>query len=338
MYRIPYRRGLFLKKLLRIVLIAGLSLLVLSVLLLIYLEPYVTYDRNGAHLSLRGEQAQPTPSDEMVSRPQISDATILFEEKPQSDKTILEQGGYYITTAMLQEPQAVLEEVRQMNAPCAIMLEVKSIFGNFYYSTAITGAQTADVDVQAVDELIAYLRRNGFYMIAVVPAFRDYNFALENTACGLPLSGGALWMDSAGCYWLDPANTTVLSYAMQIARELSSLGFHEVAYSDFLFPDSSNISYTSELSHDALIEQAASQLTNFFTGSNLTVSFVTERMDFPAKACTGRLYITDADGSKVERYAQAYEAVDAAMQELVFLANSRDSRFNDYATLRPLVS
>lgn len=336
MYRISYRRGIFLKKLLRVVLIVLAVLLVLSAVLLIYLEPYVTYDRDGAHLSLDREPSAVSPTEGNSTRPQIGDAQILHVEKAQSDKTIAEQGGYYITTSMLQDPAAVLEEVKALDGPCAVMMEVKSIFGNFYYSTAISGAQTADVDVTVVDELIAYLSRNGFYMIAVTPAFRDSNFALDNQSCGLPLAGGALWMDTRGCYWLDPADETVLSYLMQIARELSSLGFSEVAYSDFLFPDSSNISYNSELSRDELIAGAATELSTFFSGSNLTISFVTEGVEFPARVCSGRLYITDADGSKVERYVQAYDAT--GIRELVFLANSRDSRFNDYAMLRPLIA
>ena len=338
MYRISYRRGIFLKKLLRVVLIVLGVLLALTAVLLIYLEPYVTYDRDGAHLSLEGEQAAAVPSEGVGARPQVDDVQILYVEKAQADKTIAEQGGYYITTSMLQDPAAVLEEVKALDGPCAVMMEVKSIFGNFYYSTSIAGAQTADVDVSVVDELITYLSRNGFYMIAVVPAFRDSNFALENQSCGLPLPGGALWMDARGCYWLDPADETVLSYLMQIARELSSLGFGEVAYSDFLFPDSSNISYSSELSRGELIAEAAKDLTAFFTGSNLTISFVTDGLEFPANVCPGRLYITDADGSKVERYVQAYDAETTGIRELVFLANSRDSRFNDYAMLRPLIA
>lgn len=337
MYRISYRKGVFLKKLLRVTLILLAVFVALSAVVLIYLEPYVTYDRSGAHLQLSGGQSAAQPTEGNSARPQVEDAQIVYVEKAQADKTIAEQGGYYITTAMLQDPSAVLEAVKALGGPCAVMMEVKSIFGNFYYSTSITGADTADVEISVVDELITYLNRNGFYMIAVVPAFRDSNFALENQNCGLPLSGGALWMDTKGCYWLDPANETVLSYLMQIARELSSLGFSEVAYSDFVFPDSSNISYVSDLTKDELIANAASELSAFFTGSNLIISYVTDGMVFPAEVCRGRLYITDADGSKVEKYVQAYDET-TGIKELVFLANSRDSRFNDYAMLRPLIA
>ena len=55
MPRISYRRKLFLKKLLRTLLIVAGTAAVVSIVLLIYFEPYVTYDREGrmAH-ALRG--------------------------------------------------------------------------------------------------------------------------------------------------------------------------------------------------------------------------------------------------------------------------------------------
>ena len=107
-----------------------------------------------------------------------------------------------------------------------------------------------------------------------------------------------------------------------------------MAFSEFRFPTSKNIAYSSEKTSTQLIEDAAGGLTAFFTGSNLTISFVTDATDFPTSACTGRLYIPDVDGTKIEKYVQSY--ADAGLEELVFLANSRDTRFEQQATLRPL--
>ena len=168
---------------------------------------------------------------------------------------------------------------------------LKSTFGNFYYSSSIDGAELADVDTAAVDSLIDWLSQHGYYLIAEVPAFCDTAFALANSAAALPLSSGALWMDSNGCYWLDPASETVMIYLKQIARELSSRGFREVVFSDFRFPASNSISYHSEKSGAELTQDAAQELTTFFSGSNLMISFETDDTAFPADVCTGRLYI-----------------------------------------------
>ena len=144
-------------------------------------------------------------------------------------------------------------------------------------------------------------------------------------------------MDSNGCYWLDPASETVMIYLKQIARELSSRGFREVVFSDFRFPASNSISYHSEKSGAELTQYAAQELTTFFSGSNLMISFETDDTAFPADVCTGRLYIRDVDGSKIEKFAQAYGSAEN-LTELVFLVNSKDTRFDERAVLRPLLN
>ena len=117
-----------------------------------------------------------------------------------------------------------------------------------------------------MDSLIDWLSQHGYYLIAEVPAFCDTAIALANSAAALPLSSGALWMDSNGCYWLDPASETVMIYLKQIARELSSRGFREVVFSEFRFPASNSISYHSEKSGAELTQDAAQELTTFFSG------------------------------------------------------------------------
>ena len=50
MPRLSYRRRLMLRKLLRVLGIVLAAAIVIGAALLLYLEPYVTYDRDGAHL------------------------------------------------------------------------------------------------------------------------------------------------------------------------------------------------------------------------------------------------------------------------------------------------
>lgn len=335
MPHISYRSRLLLKKLLRYTLILLAVALVATVVVLIYVEPHIVYDRDGAHLELSNRGEAIAPTEEVAPRPTVENPQIVYDSGISSVESIAELGGYYITTAMLQDPSAVLEAVKALDEPCAIMLELKSIWGNFYYSTSLTGRPLANVDIDTVDTLISYLDDNGFYLIASVPAFPDRAYALENTDCALPISGGALWMDGNGTYWLDPGNETVISYLMQIARDLASLGFNEVVFSDFRFPSSNSIVYSSDKTISQLLHDAAGELAGFFTGSKLTVSFATDLLDFVGAESAGRLYISDADGSRVELYTQAYAD---APKELVFLTSSRDTRFENQAVLRPLLS
>lgn len=337
MPRLSYRNKLRLKKLLRVALILLVVAAVVGLVLLIYVEPYIVYDRDGVRLDFSSQDAPAESAESTEPRPVISNPQILYSEDPIAEKTIAEMGGYYITTKMLQDPQAVLSAVKAIEEPCAVLIELKSIYGNFYYSTQIAGAPTASIDVAVVDEIITYLRENHFYMIGVVSAFSDYAFALEHISCGLPLSGGALWMDSNNCYWLDPANDQVVAYLMEITRELSSLGFDEIAFDEFRFPDTNKIVYSSELSYEEILQQTISELNAFVQGGSIRISFVTEDTDFPSGDLQGRLYFPNVDGSKVELYSQSYKDIGGLL-ELVFLANSRDTRFEGRAQLRPLLS
>lgn len=337
MARISYRNKIRLKKLLRALLILAGCLLVVSIVMTIYLEPYILYDRDGAHLSLSQETVEPTAPSVSQPRPVVENPQIVYSQGAPVEKSIQEMGGYYITTAMLQKPEAVFEEIKAIQEPCAVMIQLKSIFGNFYYSSSIAGAPKADVAVSVIDEMISYLSDNGFYLIAEIPAFSDPVFALDHQSCGLPLSSGALWMDENGCYWLDPANEDVQSFLMQIARELANRGFHEIAFSHFRFPDTTNISYSSEKSKEDIIADAASQLTSFFANSSTVLSFVTDAEDFPVSSCTGRIYIYDVAGSRVEHYVQLYSEPQT-LREIVFITNSRDTRFEEQGVLRPLIA
>lgn len=335
MPHISYRNKLLLKKLLRIALIALALALVASLIVLIYLEPYIVYDRDGAHLEMSTEASEAPSASEPSARPVVESPQIIYGTGEVAIESIAELGGYYITTTMLQDPQTVLDAVKALDEPCAVMIELKSIWGNFYYSTSLTGKPKANIDITVVDELISYLKSNGFYMIASVPAFPDQAFALENLSCGLPLSNGALWMDANGTYWLDPGNETVISYLIQIARDLASLGFQEVVFSDFRFPSSNSIVYSSSKTTSQLLQEAAAELSGFFAESELTISFQTGLTDFVGASSAGRLFIPDVDGSRVEIYTQAYAE---GPKEVVFLSSSRDTRFENQAVLRPLLT
>ncbi len=329
-----YRTRLRLKKALRFLLITFGVLFIALVGILIYADALITYDENGAHLN--GQLAQSEETLPTEPRPVIENPIILEQEQEAVALTIKELGGCYITTSMLRDLEKTRETVMAME-PCAVLIELKSIFGNYYYSSKLAGDARADVDIAAIDQFIADLKDKGFYLIASIPAFVDPAFALEHQSSGLPLSGGALWMDDKGCYWLDPADDIVISYLMQIARELSGKGFREVAFSHFYFPESDRIVYSSDLSKEEIIRQAAKELCDFFAGDSFVVSFQTDSSGFPADSINGRLYISNADGNQVERFVQTYGSSES-LQELVFLANSKDSRFEEHAMLRPLLS
>lgn len=335
MLRLRYRHKVRLRKTGRFLLISMGAAIVIGILAFVYADSLITYDRDGAHLGTTAtEIVQETVTTN--PRPVIQNPIIEVQQGTVAATNIADIGGVYITTSMLKDTAKVMELIQAIEEPCAVLIELKSDFGNFYYSSSYAYGNHPDgIDVEAVDNLIAYLKENGFYMIASIPAFPDRAYVLENESLCIRVKGGYGWMDSRGCYWLDPSNDAVVSRLMQLARELTERGFREICYTSFQFPDGEDYVYGSDKSESELIREAAKEISDHFAKNEIVISFVTEETGFPGAG--GRVYIPNIDGSQVERYASAYGKSET-VRELVFLANSKDARFENYAILRPLMT
>lgn len=336
MSRLSYRNRILLKKWLRVGLIVLAVLAVSAFLLLIYLEPYMVYDREGAHLVMEEESTAPT---EQVpeTRPVITDPKIVYGNAAVKETKLADMENFYITTDMLQKPEQVLEAVKELEGPSAIMVQMKSSYGNFYYETKIKGVSIADVDTAAIEKIVSYLDKGNFYLIAQIPAFNDTAYALSHNSCGLPMAGGILWSDENYHYWLDPSDAAVMNYLKEIGQELYAMGFEEIAFSDFWIPNDEDINYGTELSPSEILAESAKQVSAIFEEAGMTVSFISSDPGFPISECSGRFYIPELNGAEVEPYAQNFSSAKK-LKELVFLSNSKDARFEGKAVMRPLLA
>ena len=338
MRQLSYRTNHRLRKGIKILLILAAALILLLVLAVVYLGRFVVYTRDGAYLDFgrnTAKEAETSPT--RVSDPVlVEDVSIDYADENVNTDQAERISGYYIDFEMLQDPEAVLIALRELNGPCTVMIDLKSGSGSFYYSTGIDGAKQADVNIDTMNAIISYLKNHGFTMIARVKTFEDTNFALEHLSCGLAISGGALWMGK-GCYWLDPGNEYVVSYLKQIARELAGKGFREIVFDDFYFPDSTKIVYSSDKSRTQLIADTAQDLLNFFASSNITISFGNPSTDFDFGG-SSHVFISDVTGSGVNTTVTGFSQLDDVSNQLVFLTGSKDNRFDEYQVLRPLLS
>ena len=336
-----YRNKRLVKKTMKITLAVLLGLLALIVCRFVYLGRFVTYDDQGAHLDYEQHlQADRTPAvtapEEDFSFDTVLDDTVE-EDAAQSGSTKLT--GYYITTTMLANS---LDEVRvalsQYDDYNAIMLDVKSVYGSFYYSSAITGAVKATVmDVTQVDALIKELtQKKGVTLIARVPAFSDPEYALKHQSQALPLYNGALWTDENNCYWLNPYSNDVQGYLSSIALELSGLGFDEVLFDQFYFPDSDRISWTGNITKQEAILDAADNLSANLLNQPVRLCLGTN--DPETAAYAGRVFITTNNASQIDSDVTALSDVlaDTAAQ-IVYITDSRDTRFDACGAMRPLL-
>jgi hypothetical protein len=328
---------------LRYVLIGALIFLLIAIVLwmiwIIWLDRYVVYTRDGAQLNF--DRPIGAFSGEAAAPPELSETvTIYFNEGENeinlSNELTTIQGYYADTTALRKSVDTVREQIEQLPRGTPIMLDMKNIAGQFHYSTAVGSQTSSRIDIEAMDSLLEYLRTSNYYTIARIPAFRDYDFGLHNVPYGLSLpSGIGLWMDDTGCYWLNPTSDGTLNYLIQIVNELKALGFDEVVFTDFCFPDTEKILF--EGNRTAAINEAAESLAIICSSGSFCVSFVSNDPLFqlPDRRC--RLYRTDVAAADVRYAAESSGVTDPAIN-LVFLTETNDTRYDDYCVLRPLDS
>lgn len=336
---IPYRTRRFLHNLGIVLLVLVLVAVVVWLVWLLWLDRYVIYSQEGAKIdfsvsaeNLTGEVAVPPEAGETVA--------IYFNdgENAVSTSTELTQVyGYYIDGVTMQERD--LSEIRQnvesLPKGSTVMLDVKNIYGEFYYTSAI-GPESDAVSISAIDSLISYLRTSGHYTVARVSAFCDYTYGLENDTFGLPhIDGGYLYADDNYCYWLNPDSAGTINYLINIVAELKGLGFDEVVFTNFCFPDTEEILYDGDKA-ESLTNAAATLVANC-ASETFAVSFVTSPGEFTLPTGRTRVYIEDVTASQAKTVAEEAGTADPVVY-VVFLTDAKDTRYDEYGVLRPITS
>lgn len=325
------------RRFLRRSLIALLWLVVIGLLVwgcwMVWIQRYVVYTRDGVKIDpnrstvdITGEVAKPPAPRDPVS--------IYFTPKDE----ITGQGaklyqilGYYVPTdALLHDITAVSEQIDLLTPGSAVMIDLKSIYGNFFYSTRIEGASVTDsINTKMVDNIVKKLTSNDYYAIARVPAFREMDF--ETSAC-LSDDEGYPWHDEEYCVWLDPTHGETMAYLIQICNELRSLGFDEVVFYEFRFPDSPNYVFDADITKDQALIDAAASLVSTCTAEGFAVSFEGST-SFVLPEGSSRLYIDSITPEKVASVAATIPVTDPKVN-IVFKATSNDTRYNEFSALR----
>ena len=300
----------------------------------IWLQRYMVYSRDGA--SLNFELQNPTHG-EMATPPSFDRDVVIFynegDDAVSATTDLAQITGYYIEIDALEKNMADTQAtVDKLPSGAAVMIELKDAKGKFYYGSSLQEAPISSaVDTAAVDALISKITAD-HYAIAVIPAFRDYTYGLNHVLCGLAVPQGYLWADSDYCYWLDPTKNDTLNWLKMIVEELRTLGFDEVVFTDFRFPDTSNIVFSGN--KDEAIAKAANNLVTSCASATFAISFRSSS-SFPLPEGRSRLYLSDVGAKDVERVASGITVTDSSIN-LVFLTTTFDTRFDPYSVLRPL--
>ena len=305
----------------------------------IWADRYIVYTRDGAKLDF--ELSELPRDGELATAPTNSEPIKILVQgaTDNNSQTTVEQvsiSGYYIETSDLKEDiPGIIEKLQTLPAGTAVLMDMKTIKGSFYYPTTVGSTVSKDIDQEQMNQLLEFLANHDLHAIARIPAFRDWEYGLNNVPQGLPKKGGngSLWMEDKNCYWLDPTNEEVLSYLIRIVSELKSLGFDEVVFTEFRFPDTEKIKFTGNKTE--AITNAALTLVEACATERFFISFQSTNYAFPLPGGNSRLYLDDVAAADIPLVRQQAVTANPAIQ-LLFLTEANDTRFNDYCVLRPL--
>lgn len=331
-----YRTRRFFGRFFRVLMMLAVVAVIALLCWLLWLQRFVVYTSEGIRLDfsaseiLQGQVAVP-PKPGVEVEIQYGSKE---DETPEDDASQQLLAGYYISEEMLyQDIPGVLAQLKRLPAGTPVLIDVKNYRGYFYYSTEVGFSTYGKVDIAAMDQLISWLGSSNLYVIARMPALADYVYGAGNPSAGLPMSNGALYFDENKCYWLDPTDEDTLSYLIQVSRELRSLGFDEVVFTDFRFPDTEKIVFKDD--KDLAISSAAQAIVSACATDGFVVSFATDRVDFPLPVERSRLYLLNVQAADVADVAE--QIPDWVIpSRVVFFADNTDTRYNNYGVMRPV--
>ena len=305
----------------------------------VYLERYIIYTRDGVVLDLdldldqydEGVVATPPDANETVP--------IFYNEGSNAQEMnaeLTQLWGYYISfDALAKDINACRDQLALLPAGTPVMIELKSGYGKFHYSTSVPGAELSDsLNIAEVDSLIQDLRSRNLYLIAKVSAFRDRAYGLKNVPQGIyHVNKKGLWPDNNNCYWLNPTNPTVLSYISSIVQELKEMDFDEVLLADFSVPVSDKVYFKDDRTE--ALKNAANTIIESCGSEYFTVSFGVTSSTFPLPEGRTRMYLSGVEAQNVGAVI-AQSKIENPEIHIVFLVDTNDTRYDAYGVMRPL--
>lgn len=324
-----------------IALVVLLAIIMVWLCWVIWLERYVVYSRDGAKLDF--ELQAPATVGKVANPPSAGETVPIYvnegSDAINTSTELTQLSGYYIDADTLEtDLSGARDIVASLPAGTAVMLELKNIWGTFFYSSNLADATvTTKIDPTQVDALITDITSRNLYAIAKIPAFRERSyFLIDNghTTAGLAQKGkGYLWADDEKCYWLDPTDNDTINWLRTIVQELKALGFDEVVFSEFRIPNTTSISFTAD--KNEALSTAASTLVSALATENFAVSFLTTDTSFAIPQGRARLYLEDVGAKNVGSVAAGITVPDKQIN-LVFMATTNDTRYDEYGVLRSI--
>lgn len=335
MMKLSYRTRQTLRRSLSIAATVMAVTAVVLVCLFVWLQRFVVYTDEGVILNF--DRKNPGQS-QLPQQPQdLPTVSIRYDDTP-FQEGLQQLSGYYIPEKdLMADPLAVLEKLKALPEGTAVLLDVKGYRGYYFYSTAAGDHTSGLYNMEKMDELIRWLGQSDLYVIARMPALRDFVTVWDNSGLGLKTASGNLYADQGQYglgYWLDPTNNTVQNNLVDILNELKAKGFDEVVLQNFCFPETDDLAFSGDKAQ--ALEQLAQKLMASCANESFTLSFASEDPAFPLPEGRCRLFLENISAENAQSVWDA-ATVDDKRRNLVFIAPNGDTRYDiENGLLRPL--
>jgi hypothetical protein len=121
------------------------------------------------------------------------------------------------------------------------VIDIKDATGYVSHRTAVPLAHeigaTGEVRIRDLPGLLARLADEGIYPIARIVIVKDPLLAAAHPDMAVQDTAGGVFVDRKGIVWLNPYETRVWDYHVELAREVAELGFPEIQWDYVRFPD-----------------------------------------------------------------------------------------------------
>ena len=321
-----YHNKLLLKKCMKLLGIILGIVIILCLLLLLFFSKYLIFSENGVTFSFddstsleatHNSQVTAAPASPVLITGSSISATSNSSENSDTALSSEDIDGLMLSYSELSDDQTVYGVDLSSSTYNTLLLEMRD-----------SGSEI--ISTPAVLDLISRAKSNGIHLLALLSCLDDSTYALENPTDALALSGGALWMNSEGNYYLNPSSSAVQEHIISLIGSLYTMGFEEIVLEQFEYPSSESIATDLGENTAEEIVQSAFNTIKDRVKSKCTLGLLITNPDNGHQAydCADHLYVYFDSGTTIKSYKDNHPD-----NYIVFLTGSRDTRFDDYGKI-----
>jgi hypothetical protein len=192
-----------------------------------------------------GAVVQPTSIDR-VYRPVETDFLSQPYRAPQIYNPPVKVKGIYLTgwkAGMEAEFEKLLNlvDTTELNA---MVVDVKDNTGRITYESSVPLVReigAGSTRIKHIDGLLKTLKEHNIYAIARIVVFEDPVLSKARPDLSIKTKSGLPWATRRGLGWVDPYNSYVWDYVVDIAEEAAKKGFNEIQFDYVRFPSDGNL-------------------------------------------------------------------------------------------------